>query len=558
MKRHRRTLLFLILFGFWTAAAVAGDSYRGESTISRIDEAYRAGRLSAGDRIFHNMQALFAPDELPPEFRTAVTGVIKSGTEYVIEARNSWDLMSPDQQTAVNQYLSRPPVDTTHYSPSGFFAIHYDTSGAEAVPPADDDFSGVPDYVERIGLYMDSAHQHYQTSLGFYPPPPDGDTLYDVYLLKIGAYGITQPENPGDSAWTDFSSYMMIHCSFQGFPPNDDPEGDVIGAQKVTCAHEFFHATQLAYDMNEQLWWMECTAVYMEEHLFPEVNDNYGYLPDFFDYPHYHLTANSSHMYATFIWTSYLVENYGIGLLRPIFEYCRFYSALPSTDSILINFGTSVQLEFPRFALWNYFTGERGGDPVYHDSGAAYPTVLIDQSDLVFPFVDTVIPVNAPDGLGANYIMSAIAPDTNGFAMLLFDGSDAVRWGLTCLSYPIGGGIEISSFETDFHGRTDDGIYDFGRLDSLLFIPAVVSPWQEENHYNFSVAVKPFGDVDASGEVNILDIVYLINYKYKMGPAPVYDTRLSDANCDGVINILDIIFLITHKYKDGPAPGPCR
>lgn len=65
------------------------------------------------------------------------------------------------------------------------------------------------------------------------------------------------------------------------------------------------------------------------------------------------------------------------------------------------------------------------------------------------------------------------------------------------------------------------------------------------------------GDANNDGAINILDIVYLINYKYKNGPAP-FPLFLGDVNGDpaGNVNILDIVYLITYKFKGGPAPIP--
>lgn len=62
------------------------------------------------------------------------------------------------------------------------------------------------------------------------------------------------------------------------------------------------------------------------------------------------------------------------------------------------------------------------------------------------------------------------------------------------------------------------------------------------------------GDVFVDGIVNILDIVYLINYKYKGGPAP---NPIISGNADGVlpVDILDIVWLINYKYKQ-PSPAP--
>ena len=51
----------------------------------------------------------------------------------------------------------------------------------------------------------------------------------------------------------------------------------------------------------------------------------------------------------------------------------------------------------------------------------------------------------------------------------------------------------------------------------------------------------------------MLDIVFLINYKYKSGPAPD-PLESADVNHDLDINILDIVYLINYKYKGGPEP----
>jgi hypothetical protein len=61
------------------------------------------------------------------------------------------------------------------------------------------------------------------------------------------------------------------------------------------------------------------------------------------------------------------------------------------------------------------------------------------------------------------------------------------------------------------------------------------------------------GDVNDDKNVDILDIIYLINHRYKGGPAPIIPGS-DDVNRDGVGNVLDIIYLIDYIFKDGPAP----
>jgi len=61
------------------------------------------------------------------------------------------------------------------------------------------------------------------------------------------------------------------------------------------------------------------------------------------------------------------------------------------------------------------------------------------------------------------------------------------------------------------------------------------------------------GDANNSGDYNIFDITWLINFLYLDGPAPV-SLRAGDANADGNINIFDITYLISFLYLDGPPP----
>ena len=61
------------------------------------------------------------------------------------------------------------------------------------------------------------------------------------------------------------------------------------------------------------------------------------------------------------------------------------------------------------------------------------------------------------------------------------------------------------------------------------------------------------GDLDDDGLINILDVVFLINYIYKSGTAPDPLTS-ADVDGDSAINILDVVYLINYIYKSGPEP----
>jgi len=80
---------------------------------------------------------------------------------------------------------------------------------------------------------------------------------------------------------------------------------------------------------------------------------------------------------------------------------------------------------------------------------------------------------------------------------------------------------------------------------AFWWMMATIDAWHSE--------IDICGDVNYDGIINILDIIFVINFKYRDGPAPV-NLDLVDVNNDGDINIMDIVRLIDYKYKSGPAP----
>ena len=61
------------------------------------------------------------------------------------------------------------------------------------------------------------------------------------------------------------------------------------------------------------------------------------------------------------------------------------------------------------------------------------------------------------------------------------------------------------------------------------------------------------GDADASGGVDIDDVVYLINYIFGGGPPPV-PLAAGDADCSGGVDIDDVVYLINYIFGGGNDP----
>jgi len=530
-------------------------------SLEKIDNDFRSGVINRGEMLIEKTRAIFAPDELSATYKSDTPVFLKSGTEIVMEVYDNWDLFSPDQQQMLKSYLSGPEMTFQYDSPGGFFKIHYDTVPPEKVPPEDLDGNNIPDYVERTSAYLDSAYNAY-TAMGFLPPPTDsvsgGDERYDVYLISLNAYGVTIPDGPGDSAWNDYKSYIWIHYSFlvDWLGENDDPQGDTIGAQKVTAAHEFHHAVQFAYVYNagEYQWLMEMTSTWMEEVLFPEVNDNHNYLFSFLSKPHLRLHDNLDpyHKYGGFVWMGFLHQKFDPSITRRIWEAARYNTSLDAVDSGLAYYGTDLKTVFPEFTLWNYYTGDRAVAGSYYAEAADYPQVAIDQ---VYQTLinDSLQPVLAPDGLGCNYAVFTVDTMTRGFLEVSLDGSDLVRWA----QVNVAAKTDSELVQMDWADAMDPVnlyvpyIEDY---DQVVVVPAVVSRFRDDNNYFLNCSLIPYGDANFDREVNVGDASFLINYVFFGGVAPEPLLDLGDTNCDGGVNVADAVTIINYVFKDGQKP----
>jgi uncharacterized delta-60 repeat protein len=61
------------------------------------------------------------------------------------------------------------------------------------------------------------------------------------------------------------------------------------------------------------------------------------------------------------------------------------------------------------------------------------------------------------------------------------------------------------------------------------------------------------GDANGDGMINIVDVVYLINFLFIEGPPP-NPFAAGDANCNGYIAVADVVYLINYLFIGGPPP----
>lgn len=97
------------------------------------------------------------------------------------------------------------------------------------------------------------------------------------------------------------------------------------------------------------------------------------------------------------------------------------------------------------------------------------------------------------------------------------------------------------------HTWTASGQYEI--LTKIKDIYDVEGAWSSAG----SIDIWRCADVDDDNVVGILDVVFIINYKYKNGTAPV-PVESADIDGNGQISILDVVALINYKYKGGADP----
>jgi hypothetical protein len=186
-----------------------------------------------------------------------------------------WNLHPPtahDMIAAVS--LFRPDRHQSYISPDGAFMVHYDTSGSDAPDLSSTRPDGVPDWVEDVAVALDSVRS-LLLALDFDPALPDDDGIFDVYLMDNGdgLYGetiFTIPE-PGGG----YAAYIEME---NDFAPDEPYLTHGLDAALVTCAHEYFHAVQLAQGFKgSDVFLYELSSTWFEEVAFPEVNDWVGW-----------------------------------------------------------------------------------------------------------------------------------------------------------------------------------------------------------------------------------------------------------------------------------------
>jgi hypothetical protein len=451
-------------------------------------------------------------------------------TSVFLEIKDNWDRFSAKTKVILESYTRRPSFNfPEHTRDTPHFRIHYVTEGDSAVPNED--------WVNTCSQVLEHVWDTEIGHLGYNPPPSDsiypdtidngGDGRYDVYLVDLSSLylGYTDPEYfislPSGSATSyivldnDYVNYISIHSKIEWL--------------EVTFAHEFFHAIQMGYDETEPQYWMEMSAVWMEDMVYDDINDYRGYLSSFFNHPDWSLKTFTNdpnaprdelcHAYGSCVWPIYLSERkypskpegFDTTIIRDIWEKCAEVpgnnvidppssDGKSATDKALEARGSNFDEAFREFTVWNYFTANRAIPQLFYSEGDQFSylgtpiMVRVDAVHTAYPVSVTSIPYH-PQNLGSNYVVFVPDPGLKeGGIKMDFVGRSG-EYEVSAVGYNPG---HLEPFDTPFlinpGYQTGTGkVCDWNLYTEVIMIPAVITRTP-----NYSFIYEYSADYDSS------------------------------------------------------------
>lgn len=327
----------------------------------------------------------------------------------------------------------RPTLPDEQTFGTEHFLIHYTLSGHGAVIPTDTTGSGVPDFVERVAETLEYVWTTEIDQMGWPPPPSDsgegGDTRMDVYLdelLEDGYAGYVDTAGGfiGDNPLTDEQerqaayAFMVLDDDYAEVDYEVETPDDLM---RATVAHEFNHTLQAGIDDRDpHAWLYEGTATWMEDQVFPNVNDGVYYLDSMFKSPDTCLVAEESneddlHWYSTWLLLRHLSERYGDDVVLHIWESMRQFSGFGAIDAALSGYGTTLEAESRDFAVANLLRA--------YNEGQLYPTVLVEGQAAVGEYT----PISGVQSLAADYVRLSAGAGMLSVALTGTDGPLTLR-----------------------------------------------------------------------------------------------------------------------------------
>lgn len=311
---------------------------------------------------------------------------VKCGTQYDLMIHSHQDQIESDlYQRYLSEVKKQPEWERSMVTNSGYFSLHWMESGINAVPLEDISGNGYPDYIDSAAVIFDMVRDIEVNQMNYAPPPAqDGTPVipYPVYFLALGDYGVTVPSYidipnlPG----TNYTSYIKLDNNYSDyfFPTKG------LDALRITAAHEFHHAIQLGYNFrSEDLYFMEMTSTWMEEVIFPDINDYFNYLPSLFNNvsnTRFDLSFGT-YRYGNSVYLQMLESEHGSEIVKSIWDRILVEPSLNALKYTLEENNDSWVESLGEYGLWLYYTADRSQPGKFFSDAAHFPKVRINAMD---------------------------------------------------------------------------------------------------------------------------------------------------------------------------------
>jgi hypothetical protein len=240
-----------------------------------LTRALERGELTEAQYALERARSLFSLGAVRREFGHVSRPNPRAATPILRDLAIRYRFLRGMDRVRATTILARPSANQTWCDPDRPLCFHWATSGPNAASPdnvADTEATVAGVYDLEVGTYE------------YLPPLSDGTSggngNTDIYLRDVGRdglFGYCMTDDPNPSGpYYDVPAYCVLDNDFSPsqFGNSQTPQE----FRDVTAAHEFFHAIQFHYDIGEDLWLMEGTAMVMEDQYADDVNDNVNYL----------------------------------------------------------------------------------------------------------------------------------------------------------------------------------------------------------------------------------------------------------------------------------------
>jgi hypothetical protein len=317
--------------------------------LDRISRGIGEGRISFKDSVLLKARLLFSPATLGADGNAALLGgaaglgepcltsffvdVHRIFTELSEEERSFLKTLSEDLRVVVTarekaagiahaldyEREDLPDFGLDHTLETGRFLVHYSLKGTHAVDQA---------YADMVSLQM--SNSYIAITKKFLPGSAEGGGKFHVYIVNdmTDAWGLTVGVT--NYSANRFASYIKI----SGRIKTDGGTGWK-SYLRGTCFHEYFHASQFAYNAYISNWWKEGTAVWAQSFYggdWASVKDDLERAESVVNMPERPIWEDTLRKYSTVAMAYYFADRYG----KDVFMKSFFETAQTNNDAVAV------------------------------------------------------------------------------------------------------------------------------------------------------------------------------------------------------------------------------